>query len=111
MARVSKQAQHEARERLRRLVKPGDTLYCILRHVARSGMMRVIDLVKAEDGEILHLGYDAALALGWPYDRRREGVRVAGCGMDMGFHLVYSLAHALSERGEGAGYSLTHRWL
>ena len=118
MAIISKQEQQEARERLRKYIKPGDTIYCILRHVSKSGLTRVIDLVKVEDGEILNIGYNAALALGWPYDRRREGVRVSGCGMDMGFHLVYSLAHALfsgdqtaSERGEGAGYSLTHRWL
>lgn len=116
---VSKKEQREARERLRKWLKPGDTVYCILRHVSRSGMMRVIDLIKVEeDGEVLHLGYNAAKALGWPYDRRREGVRVSGCGMDMGFQLVYSLAHVLfsgdqtvAERGEDAGYLLTHRWL
>lgn len=116
---VSKKEQQEARERLRKYIKPGDTIYCILRHVSRSGMTRVIDLVTVrEDGEILHIGYNAALALGWPYDREREGVRVSGGGMDMGFHLVYSLARALfpggqtvAERGEDAGYSLTHRWL
>src|SRR5690606_2034174 len=115
---VSKQEQQEARERLRKYIKPGDTIYCILRHVSRSGMTRVIDLVTVrDDGEILHIGYNAAAALGWTYDREREGVRVSGCGMDMGFHLVYSLAHALfsggqtvAERSEDAGYSLTHRW-
>src|SRR5690606_25206898 len=80
---VSKKEQQLAIERLRKWIRPGDTIYCILRHVSRSGMMRVIDLVKVgEDGEILNIGYNAALALGWPYDRRREGVRVSGTGMD-----------------------------
>ena len=112
---VSKKEQQEARERLRKWIKPGDTIYCILRHVSRSGMTRVIDLVKvSDDGEILRIGYNAAKAVGWPYDREREGVRVSGCGMDMGFHLVYCLAHALffgDTASEDAGYSLTHRWL
>ena len=104
---VSKKEQQLAIERLRKWIRPGDTIYCILRHVSRSGMMRVIDLVKVgEDGEILNIGYNAALALGWPYDRRREGVRVSGTGMDMGFHLVYSLGHALF-----GGAALNHRWL
>lgn len=103
---VSKKAQQEARERLRKWVKPGDTIYCILRHVSSSGMTRVIDLATVNDGEILSIGYDAALALGWPYDRRREGVRVPGTGMDMGFHLVDSLGHALF-----GGAALKHRWL
>ena len=104
---VSKKEQQLAVERLRKWVKPGDTIYCILRHVSKSGLTRVIDLVKVEDGEILNIGYNAALALGWPYDRRREGVRVAGCGMDMGFHLVYSLGHTIF----GGGDVLKHRWL
>lgn len=116
---ISKKEQQEARERLRKWIKPGDTIYCILRHASRSGMTRVIDLVKVgDDGEILRIGYNAAKAVGWPYDRERGGVRVSGCGMDMGFHVVYTLSHVLffgdqttAERGEDAGYLLTHRWL
>jgi len=103
------QIRAEAIERLRRWIRPGDTVYCILRHVSRSGLTRVIDLATVNEGEILRVGYDAALALGWPYDRRHGGVRVSGCGMDMGFHLVYSLGHALGA-GDGA-YALKHRWL
>ena len=106
---MSKKGQRaEAIERMRKWLRPGDTIYCILRHVSRSGMLRVIDLVKVgEDGDIVRIGYDAALALSWPYDYRRGGVRVAGCGMDMGFHLVHSLAYALFSAGE----VLKHRWL
>lgn len=108
---VSKKEQQKAIERLRKLLRPGATIYCVMRHVSRSGMTRVIELLTIGEGEILRIGYDAALALGWPYDRRRGGVRVAGAGMDMGFHLVHSLAHVLSGAGENASYSLTHRWL
>lgn len=35
----------EARKRLKEVLKPGDTVYTILRHVSRSGMTRHISLV------------------------------------------------------------------
>ena len=112
MSRKNVGIRAEAIERLRKWLRPGDTIYCILRHVSRSGMLRVIDLVKVgEDGDIVRIGYDAAIVLGWPYDRRRGGVRVSGAGMDMGFHLVYSLSHALGQTDGEGGYSLRHRWL
>ena len=34
-------------------------------------------------------------------------VGVGGCGMDMGFHLVYTLASVLYKDG----YALTHRYI
>ncbi len=37
--------QAEALAKLRKMLKPGDTVYCILRHRAASGMSRTIDLV------------------------------------------------------------------
>ena len=106
---MSTSQRAEAIERMRRWLQPGATLYCVMRHVSRSGMTRIIDLLTIQDGDIVRIGYDAALVLGWPYDYRRGGVRVSGCGMDMGFHLVHSLAYALF--GAGAGDVLKHRWL
>jgi len=97
----------EAIERMRKWLRPGDTIYCVLRHVSKSGLTRVIDLLTIQDGDIIRIGYDAAIALGWPYDYRRGGVRVAGTGMDAGFHLVYSLGHTIF----GVGDVLKHRWL
>jgi len=110
MSRANLHIKQEAIARLQRWVKPGATIYCILRHVSRSGMTRVIDLATVEQGDVLPIGYDAALALGWPYDRRRGGVRVSGTGMDAGFHLVHCLSHALFGAEDGA-YALKHRWL
>ena len=129
--------RQEAIERLKEWVKPGDTLWTQIKHVSRSGMSRVIQVVKLENNEPSWLGYNIALALGWSYDRQREGVRVGGCGMDMGFHLVYELSHVLwpdgwtcigkecrSSKHQGAdfqkrikgevhkdGYALNQRWL
>ena len=92
----------EALERLREWVKPGDTIWCVLRSVSRSGMMRVIDFQKFEaDGRHLSLGWNIAKALDMGYDRNREGVKVTGCGMDMGFHVVSNLGYALYPQGFG----------
>jgi len=114
--KAQKAEQAEAVERLREWVKPGDTLFTLLRHVSKSGMSRTIQIVsiKPADGsgpgsaanrengvEIGHLGYNVAQALGEPYDRQKEGVKVGGCGMDMGFHLVYSLGSVLFPGGFG----------
>lgn len=89
----------EAEVRLRSWIKPGDTLYTKLQHVSRSGMQRVIQVIKIEcsNGEpsMSYLGYNIAQALGDTYDRDRDGVKVGGCGMDMGFSLVYNLSHHL----------------
>lgn len=130
--------QKEAIERLREWIKPGDTLYTILRHVSRSGMFRVIDVVKINGPEeTLTLGWNVAAALGMGYDHEREGVRISGCGMDMGFEIVYNLGRVLFEdfrcTGKGCqsndhsnertrnyrkgrkhsdgGYALRQRWL
>ena len=101
MTRDAKQAvRQEAIDRLKHWIKPGDTLYTQLKHVSRSGMQRVIQVVKIScDGngnpELSYLGYNVAQALDWKYDRDREGIKVGGCGMDMGFHIVHSLGYAL----------------
>lgn len=92
-----KQQQQEAIAQLREIIKPGDTLYTILRHVSRSGMQREISVVTSEHRNIDYL---VARALG---DRigKHDGVIVGGCGMDMGFHLVYNLSYALFPHGFG----------
>lgn len=139
----SKEDVERARESLSGLLKPGDTVHCILRHVSRSGMLRVIEPVlmrwdpKRKKIYTLHIGYNVAALTGMTYDRDREGVRVGGCGMDMGFHLVYSLSSYLWPKGfkcigdrcpandhtngdtnrkrhlhkNSGGYALRHQWL
>ena len=98
MTKQEKERQ-EAREDLLKHLQPGDTVYTVLRHVSRSGMMRVIDPFIMHEGRPFYLrGYVRRLGLG-TVDRAHDGVRVQGCGMDMGFHLVYSLSWALWPHG------------
>ena len=96
MARTTKAEQTEAIERLREWLKPGDKVYCILRHVSSSGMSRTISLIVwLPDGSKRDLSWNVATALGWSFDEKRQGIRVSGCGMDMGFHVVYTLSSVL----------------
>ena len=116
-------AEHvaSAREHLFRNLKPGDTVYTILKHVSDSGMSRTIDAYVIRDGRPVWIGGPVAAVLGLAYDDRRQGAKVSGAGMDMGFHLVYSLAGTLwpgyqsptpGERTTATGgYALRQEWL
>ena len=83
--------------------------YTILRSVSRSGMSRTISVhyVEKETGELCQLNYVCAVLLGLSMDRSYDGVRIKGCGMDMGFALVYDLA----SRACADGYAIHHRWI
>lgn len=95
----------EARGLLRDILRPGDVVHTVLRDVSRDGMNRSIDLVKLEhDRErgpwsrwLSRYVYEADIGGHW--DQRRECIRVGGCGMDMGFALVYNLSAALYPDG------------
>ena len=115
-AATIKQDQFYAVERLTDYyVAPEDTVYTLVRHVSASGMSRDISLFVVRDGKIVDITYYAAHALEWRLVERdgRRAIRVSGCGMDMGFHTVYTLASVLYRGAvEGdAGYSLRHEWL
>lgn len=86
----------EAIERLRKEIKPGETLRTILRHVSSSGMSRSISIVQIKrNGETREWDTLVAKALGEKIDQKHGGIKVQGAGMDMGFDLVYSLSMAL----------------
>lgn len=88
-------------ERLRETLQPGDTVRTILRHVSQSGMTRAISLVVVDGGEVRGLDFLAAEVLDFKIDQRRGGLRIGGCGMDMGFQLVYLLGRVLWPDGFG----------
>lgn len=99
---LKEQLRDEAIREFKKLVKPGDTLYTVLRHVSRSGMMRHISVYAIKKGETRMLDHLAHKILDWPRVPfgKGEGIKVSECGMDMGFHLVYSLSAAVY----GSGY-------
>lgn len=137
MSKAEKAERAEAIEKIREWFPAGSTVYTILRHVSRSGMQRSISvLVNDPEGPWDASGL-VAKALGMTWDRDRGGIKIGGCGMDMGFSLVYDLGMTLFPNGvpctgEGCqsndhsngdrdytagklhrdgGYAFRHRWL
>lgn len=116
--KAQKAEREEAIETIRGMVQPGDTVYTILRHCSASGMLREISLhvVEKKTGRLFDLTYFAARAMG---DRmgKRGGIRVPGCGMDMGFHIVYCLSSVCFRNQDqdagsrGPGYALRQEWI
>ncbi len=96
----TKTEKTEAISQLRKLVKPGRTVYGIIRHVSSSGMTRNIDFYVIHKGEPYFLTYYIGKALGYRHDYRgRGGLVVQGCGMDMVFSVVYDLGRTLWPKG------------
>ena len=119
-----KAERQEALEKLKSWIKKGDTLHTTVKHVSRSGMMRHISVrhLKATDNperpvNVLNYDYHIARVLDLPEAPNYQGVKIGGCGMDMGFHLIYSLSRSLFKdepKGEGDrdhGYWIKQEWL
>ena len=98
--KYSKEELSEARSTLLKLLKPGDTVYTMLNHVSRSGMSRSITPIVIVDNEPRYMSWSVAILFGQVRDKY-DGVTLNGCGMDMGFHLVYSLSRILFRDGFG----------
>lgn len=125
MTKAQKAERDDAIAKLRDWIKPGDTVYTVLEHVSRSGMQREIRVVvpyqtpdsvtvEALDVEhsahgtiavpatafkvdFIHPNYSISKALGLRQGKR-DGLIMGGCGMDMGFALVYELSQTLYGR-------------
>ncbi len=87
--------QEDARDTLRALLSPGDTVTTILRHVSSSGMSRRITLTVCSNGVPRDISRLAARAAGLDFNENHWQIVMGGCGMDMGFSAVYSLSRAL----------------
>lgn len=139
MARYTKSEIAQSTERLTKLLTPGTVVYCVNRHTSRSGMMRHIDFYIMANNEPVYISKSVATVLGMSMAPRDNGIKVGGCGMDMGFSVVYNLSatifrdakrddHESIHNGEGdykssqanlcrnvkckdTGYWLSHRWM
>ena len=107
--RVTFTAEEKAeiqKERLKQAYSPGSTIYTVVKQVSRNGMSRHIAVIDIVMGEARNISARAADILGWKW-MDDGSVRVGGCGMDMGAHLV----RKLSERIHGRGDAFIHRSL
>jgi hypothetical protein len=105
--KYSKEEIAHEKENLLKWCPKKATIYTSLEHVSRSGMQRSIKLYVVVDGRLYHISYCVAVVLGRSRKHNRDGVTIDGCGMDMGFDLVYSLGRALYKDG----YAFDHRWI
>ena len=95
MTKAQKLEQQEARERLAGIINQGDTIYCVLRHVARSGMSRRLTVHLA--GGAQNITRDVALACDYPLKDvgMRWEIVIGGCGFDAACDVGYNLSYAL----------------
>ena len=104
----------QAKKGLLRLLKPGMTVYTVLKHVSSSGTSRRISLLIGNGTEITKLDYLAAIVLESKVSAK-GGIITNGCGMDMGFELVYRLGRILGEHWhyerDDSGYALRQEWI
>ena len=128
-AEHEKAMRQNACSELRELLKPGSIVYTTVRHVSASGMSRRITCAigSANDGGkgfgVRNIDWLVARATGNKV-HVNGGIVMGGCGMDMGFALVYSLGSALWPEGTpephgmrngqpdtAGGYALRQEWL
>ena len=135
---TKKQEREAALERCREWFANGSTVLTILRHCSRSGMSRSIAVMAHEPGGTpWDVSMTVSTALGMNFDNRHGGIKISGCGMDMGYAIVYALGAALYPNGHpcqgvscssndhsngdrdytagklhrDGGYAFRHRWL
>lgn len=115
---------------LRKILKPGDRIYTILRHVSSSGMSRRISVIAiGENAKPYSLDWYIEKLGIYKRDNKKDGLRVNGCGMDMGSAVTYSLGRSLFPKGfklakdqygrngdksgydNDGGYAFKHEWL
>ncbi|MEM4658357.1 MAG: hypothetical protein QXX77_08060 [Candidatus Methanosuratincola sp.] len=106
MKEVEVYTQEQAIEKLRELIKPGMKIYTVLRHVSQSGMTRWISVFIHDAEGIYCIDHLVAGAGIGKLSDKYDGIKVEGCGMDMGYAIVYKLSYLLF--GEA---SLKHIWL
>lgn len=102
----------------RKVCPIGSDIYVQRHHISPSGMTHALSfyvVTKTGLSCIDDLIHDIA---GYSFDSRHGGLRVRGCGMDMGFAVVYnfsgevyrgSRSKKIAPRREG--YALKSRWL
>jgi len=108
---------------IKKKIKPGQTIYCTLRNVSASGMQRRISLHTIHKGELIRLDHAVSVLTGRTLSDK-GGIVCNGCGMDMGFDLVYSLGYSIWPKGtrkshgtrngqpdKDGGYALRHSWI
>ena len=106
---MSKDKQKEMIKELKKAFPKGSTAYTKLIHCSQSGMTRIIGVMGIKKNEPNYYSYKVGELLDYKCSDKfgEYGVKVGGCGMDMGFHLIYQLSSILYKDG----YAIKQRWI
>lgn len=88
--------RQEAIQKLRNWINKDTGIVIVIKSISKSGMSRKMEIYTRDLD--LHLSYHVSKALDWRM--KGDSVLVSGCGMDMAFHLAYSLSHVLYSEEE-----------
>lgn len=93
--------RNEAIKFLKTHLKPGSKVYTMIRSVSSSGMSRQISVLIADKkkGEIINIDWWVARVIDVKRSDKNGSLIIGGCGMDMGFHVVYTLSRYLFPKG------------
>ena len=98
--KYDKEEIKKAEEQLRKLLPKKDRLiYTTLKKVSQSGMCRHISCHIIKDNKPYCI--DWAISRLLELSLKEDSVSISGCGMDMGFNIVYSLGSILFPNGDG----------
>lgn len=86
--------KQQCKDKVKAMLEGVSAIYGIVRKVSSSGMSRDIDLYSIKDNQLQYLTGYASVILGYSLSKDR-GMKVGGCGMDMVFHCVSSLAESV----------------
>ena len=103
---IKEAERNEAINRLREVIENGDTVYTNLKSVSKSGMLRHIQVLTIKNNRPTNWTHLVSIALDMKH-RRELGLRVGGCGMDMGFYVVNYLSKVLFD----SDYALKQEWI
>lgn len=93
--------QEDACAKLREMLPPCSTVWTVLKRVGRSGMSREISVIVKTATGPRNVSWLVARAAGFRMSKGSDALSVGGCGMDMGFHVVYGLSSVLYRGGFG----------
>lgn len=78
-----------------RFVKPGCTIYTILRHVTHEGTTRFLDVYCIKDNEPYRITHSVAEVTGYKYNRHWEAIRIPGYGFCADTEIAHAIGRAL----------------
>ncbi len=100
-----KQARQESIDYLLKVLGKSHHVYTAIKHVSSSGMTRHISCYAAIKDQytkhpgIVDITWHVGRVLDYKRNRSNGGLVVGGCGMDMGFHVVYTLSSYMYRGG------------